>query len=183
MSDANELPATLANAAAPDPTRRKIVAASAAVGAIGALGFPAVHAQSTVTLRILNNETSVDSNRALRVAAAEYERKYRTRYEVQADGSEVAVKVPYDERKLLTAPVIQSALGANFQITGLDSQQESSELALMLRAGALAAPISFVEERTVDVHIRRLRKALEPSNNDALIQTVRGTGYRFSTHN
>jgi len=77
------------------------------------------------------------------------ERKYRTRYEVQADGSEVAVKVPYDERKLLTAPVIQSALGANFQITGLDSQQESSELALMLRAGALAAPISFVEERTV----------------------------------
>jgi len=77
------------------------------------------------------------------------ERKYRTRYEVQADGSEVAVKVPYDERKLLTAPVIQSALGANFQITGLDSQQESSELALMLRAGALAAPISFIEERTV----------------------------------
>ena len=77
------------------------------------------------------------------------ERKYRTRYEVQADGSEVAVKVPYDEKKLLTAPVIQSALGANFQITGLDSQQESSELALMLRAGALAAPISFVEERTV----------------------------------
>jgi preprotein translocase subunit SecD len=77
------------------------------------------------------------------------ERKYRTRYEVQADGTEVAVKVPYDERKLLTAPVIQSALGANFQITGLDSQLESSELALMLRAGALAAPISFVEERTV----------------------------------
>ena len=77
------------------------------------------------------------------------ERKYRTRYEVQADGSEVAVKVPYDEKKLLTAPVIQSALGANFQITGLDSQLESSELALMLRAGALAAPISFVEERTV----------------------------------
>ncbi|MDN0074707.1 phosphate regulon transcriptional regulator PhoB [Crenobacter sp. SG2303] len=39
----------------------------------------------------------------------------------------------------------------------------------------------FVEERTVDVHIRRLRSALEPSGHDALIQTVRGTGYRFST--
>jgi preprotein translocase subunit SecD len=77
------------------------------------------------------------------------ERKYRTRYEVGADGAEVVVKVPYDERKLLTAPVIQSALGAQFQITGLDSQPEASELALMLRAGALAAPISFVEERTV----------------------------------
>jgi two-component system, OmpR family, phosphate regulon response regulator PhoB len=39
----------------------------------------------------------------------------------------------------------------------------------------------FVEERTVDVHIRRLRKALEPTKLDGLVQTVRGTGYRFST--
>jgi two-component system phosphate regulon response regulator PhoB len=38
-----------------------------------------------------------------------------------------------------------------------------------------------VEERTVDVHIRRLRKALEPYGHDGLIQTVRGAGYRFST--
>jgi two-component system, OmpR family, phosphate regulon response regulator PhoB len=38
----------------------------------------------------------------------------------------------------------------------------------------------FVEERTVDVHIRRLRKALEASRLDRLIQTVRGTGYRLS---
>jgi two-component system, OmpR family, phosphate regulon response regulator PhoB len=38
----------------------------------------------------------------------------------------------------------------------------------------------YVEERTVDVHIRRLRKALEPSGCDRLVQTVRGAGYRFS---
>jgi two-component system phosphate regulon response regulator PhoB len=38
----------------------------------------------------------------------------------------------------------------------------------------------YVEERTVDVHIRRLRKALEPFGYDAMIQTVRGSGYRFS---
>jgi len=38
----------------------------------------------------------------------------------------------------------------------------------------------FVEERTVDVHIRRLRSALEPTGHDSLIQTVRGTGYRLS---
>jgi len=38
----------------------------------------------------------------------------------------------------------------------------------------------FVEERTVDVHIRRLRAALEPAGMDGLIQTVRGSGYRFS---
>jgi two-component system phosphate regulon response regulator PhoB len=40
---------------------------------------------------------------------------------------------------------------------------------------------SGMEERTVDVHVRRLRKALEPSHCDALIQTVRSVGYRFST--
>lgn len=41
---------------------------------------------------------------------------------------------------------------------------------------------SFVEERTVDVHIRRLRKALEASGLDRMVQTVRGAGYRFSKH-
>jgi two-component system phosphate regulon response regulator PhoB len=39
----------------------------------------------------------------------------------------------------------------------------------------------YVEERTVDVHIRRLRKTLEPLGKDNLVQTVRGAGYRFST--
>jgi preprotein translocase subunit SecD len=77
------------------------------------------------------------------------ERKTRTRYETGPDGEEIVVRLPYDERKIITAPVIQSALGAQFQITGLDSPQESSELALLLRAGALAAPIDFVEERTI----------------------------------
>jgi two-component system phosphate regulon response regulator PhoB len=38
----------------------------------------------------------------------------------------------------------------------------------------------YVEERTVDVHIRRLRKSLEPSGYDRFVQTVRGAGYRFS---
>ena len=40
----------------------------------------------------------------------------------------------------------------------------------------------YVEERTVDVHVRRLRKALEASGHDLLLQTVRGVGYRFSDH-
>ena len=39
----------------------------------------------------------------------------------------------------------------------------------------------YVEERTVDVHIRRLRKCLEPCGLEEYIQTVRGAGYRFST--
>ena len=40
----------------------------------------------------------------------------------------------------------------------------------------------FVEERTVDVHIRRLRKALEPSGHDRLVETLRGSGYRLSAN-
>ena len=40
----------------------------------------------------------------------------------------------------------------------------------------------FVEERTVDVHIRRLRKALEPTGHDRLIETVRGSGYRMAAN-
>jgi two-component system phosphate regulon response regulator PhoB len=40
----------------------------------------------------------------------------------------------------------------------------------------------YVEERTIDVHIRRLRKALEEFGYDRMVQTVRGAGYRFSTH-
>jgi two-component system phosphate regulon response regulator PhoB len=39
----------------------------------------------------------------------------------------------------------------------------------------------YIEERTIDVHIRRLRKALEDVGMDHLVQTVRGSGYRFST--
>ena len=39
---------------------------------------------------------------------------------------------------------------------------------------------AYVEDRTVDVHIRRLRKILEPSGHDRLIQTIRSAGYRFS---
>lgn len=92
---------------------------------------------------------STRNNIKRRMGVLFIERKYRTRYERDEAGEEVPIKVPYDEKKLLTAPVIQSALGASFQITGLDSPAEASELALMLRAGALAAPISFVEERTV----------------------------------
>ena len=53
------------------------------------------------------------------------------------------------EERVISAPVIQSALGSNFQITGLTDSKEASDLALLLRAGALPAAIYPVEERTV----------------------------------
>jgi preprotein translocase subunit SecD len=51
--------------------------------------------------------------------------------------------------QIISVATIQSQLSKKFQITGLDSGAEASELALLLRAGALAAPIEIVEERTV----------------------------------
>jgi preprotein translocase subunit SecD len=63
----------------------------------------------------------------------------------------IAEKVPvdYQEKKIISLATIQSALGVQFRITGLGDPQEASELALLLRAGALAAPMKFVEERTI----------------------------------
>ena len=51
--------------------------------------------------------------------------------------------------EVITAPVIRDQLGKRFQIEGLDSVNEARDLALMLRAGALAAPVEIIEERTV----------------------------------
>lgn len=67
----------------------------------------------------------------------------------QEDGETVEKRIPYTEKSIISLATIQSVLGNSFRITGLESPQESSDLALLLRAGALAAPIYFVEERTV----------------------------------
>jgi preprotein translocase subunit SecD len=83
-----------------------------------------------------------------RMAVLFVEHKSRTLYET-VDGEQVAKRIPYVEKRIISLATIQSVLGASFRITGLDSATESSELALLLRSGALAAPIYFVEERTV----------------------------------
>ena len=55
----------------------------------------------------------------------------------------------YFDKRIISLATIQSALANQFRITGLDSPNAASELALLLRAGALAAPMNFVEEGTV----------------------------------
>ena len=83
-----------------------------------------------------------------RMAVIFVEDKERTVYKT-VDGEQVAEKVRYQEKGIISLATIQAVLGNQFRITGLDGAGESSELALLLRAGALAAPIYFVEERTV----------------------------------
>jgi len=57
--------------------------------------------------------------------------------------------------EVITAPVIRDQLGKRFQIEGMDSTSEAQDLALLLRAGALAAPIDIVEERTIGPSLGR----------------------------
>lgn len=95
--------------------------------------------------QLMNRTTSKAIKR--RMGVLFIERKTNTIRDPKT-GEEIR-KESYDEKKIISLATIQTALPRQFRITGLDNIQESSELALLLRAGALAAPIEFVEERTV----------------------------------
>lgn len=77
------------------------------------------------------------------------ENKQRVSYEPNDQGETVEVRTPYSEMRVINRANIQAVLGSSFRITGLDNMAEASELALLLRSGALAAPMYFVEERTI----------------------------------
>ncbi|MGO2340730.1 MAG: protein translocase subunit SecD [Psychrobacter sp.] len=78
------------------------------------------------------------------------ENKQRITYEEDPEtGETTEVRTPYAETKIINRANIQAVLGSSFRITGLDSSAEAAELALLLRSGALAAPMYFVEERTI----------------------------------
>ena len=97
---------------------------------------------------LMHRATRDNINRRLGVLFIE--RKSRTLgYEEDARGVEVPVTEKYDVKEIISLATIRAALGTQFRITGLDSPAEAAELALLLRAGSLAAPVDFVEERTV----------------------------------
>ncbi|AIZ31676.1 protein translocase subunit SecD [Pseudomonas sp. K1(2024)] len=92
------------------------------------------------------------SNVGRSMAVIFIEQRPMTRYEKQVvDGVEkdVPIQTFKEEKKIISLATIQSPLGSQFRITGLNGQGESSELALLLRAGGLAAPMYFAEERTI----------------------------------
>ncbi|MEP6366238.1 MAG: protein translocase subunit SecD [Marinobacter sp.] len=76
--------------------------------------------------------------------------EFRTETENRmVDGELTSVDKRVVEKGIISLATVQSALGSSFRITGLDSIPEAAELALLLRAGALAAPMYFVQERTI----------------------------------
>jgi preprotein translocase subunit SecD len=99
---------------------------------------------------LMNRATRNNVGRSMAVIFIE--QKPVTRYVRQVvDGveKEVELQTFVEEKKIISLATIQSPLGSQFRITGLDGQGESSELALLLRAGGLAAPMYFAEERTI----------------------------------
>ncbi|MDH3514212.1 MAG: protein translocase subunit SecD, partial [Gammaproteobacteria bacterium] len=99
------------------------------------------------------NQRVTGENVGKRMAVIYIEIRSETRLDDQGrpvlDAKGRPVRVSRRVEEVITAPVIRSQLGKRFQIEGLDSVEEANELSLLLRAGAFAAPVQIIEERTV----------------------------------
>ncbi len=96
--------------------------------------------------KLMNRITRNAVKRRMAVVFVEHKSRIKI---VEVDGQLVDRRQSYVEKSIISLATIQTALGNSFRITGLDGAGEASELALLLRAGSLAAPMYFVEERTV----------------------------------
>ena len=97
--------------------------------------------------RAMQKATSGNIGRKLAVLFVE--QKSKSELVTDENGNNVIEQTTYIEKNIISLATIQATLGTSFRITGVGNPQEASELALLLRAGALAAPMKFVEERTV----------------------------------
>ena len=109
-------------------------------------------AQVNITLdmeggRAMQKATSGNIGRGLGVLFVE--QKSKSELVTNLAGESIIEQSTFIEKKIISLATIQAVLGTSFRITGVGSPAEASELALLLRAGALAAPMKFVEERTV----------------------------------
>ena len=109
-------------------------------------------AQVNITLdmqggRAMQKATSGNIGRQLGVLFVE--QKTKSELVLNEAGETVIEQTSYIEKNIISLATIKAVLGTSFRITGVGSPAEASELALLLRAGALAAPMKFVEERTV----------------------------------
>jgi len=109
-------------------------------------------AQVNITLdmqggRAMQKATSGNIGRKLAVLFVE--QKSKSELVIDDNGESIIEQTSYIEKNIISLATIQAVLGTSFRITGVGTPQEASELALLLRAGALAAPMKFVEERTV----------------------------------
>ena len=97
--------------------------------------------------RAIQKATSGNIGRRLGVLFVE--QKTKSELVTNEQGQKVIEQTSFIEKRIISLATVQAVLGTSFRITGVGSPAEASELALLLRAGALAAPMKFVEERTV----------------------------------
>ncbi|WP_227429563.1 protein translocase subunit SecD [Psychrobacter sp. I-STPA6b] len=98
--------------------------------------------------KLMQNATKTSVGKQMAVLFIE--NKQRVSYSKDPEtGETIETRTPYADIKIINQANIQAVLGSSFRITGLDSNAEAAELALLLRSGALAAPMYFVEERTI----------------------------------
>ena len=133
--------------------RNRIVTGERVQGATSGLSQDAPGSEVNITLDTSGGKLMADATRSAigkPMAVLFIEHKQKISHEADpVTGEMKEVRVPYTESVIINVATVQSTLGASFRITGLDSAKEADELALMLRAGALAAPMYFVEERVI----------------------------------
>ena len=109
-------------------------------------------AQVNITLDMQGGramQKATNGNIGRRLAVLFVEQKNKSVLVQDEEGNDLIEQSSYIEKEIISLATVQAVLGTAFRITGVGSPQEASELALLLRAGALAAPMKFVEERTV----------------------------------
>lgn len=131
--------------------RRRIITGERVINAMAGFDDQSNSPKIDITLdseggNLMHHATRNEVGRNMGVLFIDY---YTEKQRVVENGEVVEKDVTKEDRKIINLATIRSALGARFQITGLDSSREANDVALLLRAGSLAAPMVFVEERTV----------------------------------
>lgn len=131
--------------------RRRIITGERVINAVSGFDDQSNSPKIDITLdseggNLMHHATRNEVGRNMGVLFIDY---YTEKQRVMEDGKIVEKEVAKADRKIINLATIRSALGVRFQITGLESPKEANDVALLLRAGSLAAPMVFVEERTI----------------------------------
>lgn len=131
--------------------RRRILTGERVINAVSGFDDQSNSPKIDITLdseggNLMHHATRNEVGRNMGVLFIDY---FTETQQVMEGGKLVEKEVSKVDRKIINLATIRSALGVRFQITGLESPKEANDVALLLRAGSLAAPMVFVEERTI----------------------------------
>lgn len=131
--------------------RRRIITGERVINAVAGFDDQSNSPKIDITLdteggNLMHHATRNEVGRNMGVLFIDY---FTEKQRVVENGAVIEKDVAKADKKIINLATIRSALGVRFQITGLESSKEANDVALLLRAGSLAAPMVFVEERTI----------------------------------